>query len=120
MDTLRIALGKTVSLNCSVDSNPAANITILTPSGNIAYISSDGIFTISNITRENAGTYVCTASNSLGVTMLNYTVDVLCKLLLLLVNLSIFHTCIDCTYMYVSVSMSCKHYKDVLLIEKIK
>ena len=52
--------------------------------------------------------------------MLNYTVDVLCKLLLLLVNLCIFHTCIDCTCMYVSVSMSCKHYKDVLLIEKIK
>ena len=78
METLRIIVGERASLNCSVDSNPAANINIITPS-NIVRIMSDGIFTIPSIPRGNAGTYVCTANNYLGVAMLNYTVDVLCK-----------------------------------------
>ena len=77
MTTLTFADGEEVILNCSVDSNAAINIT--TPSGTTVSLSSDGIFVISNITSDKAGTYVCTAKNSVGDAMLNYIVDVECK-----------------------------------------
>ena len=77
--TLIFTVGEKATLDCSVDSNPAATIIIVTPSGISVNISSDGIGIISNITSDKAGTYVCTANNSLGDAMLNYTVDVECK-----------------------------------------
>ena len=77
--TLAFAVGEKAILNCSVDSNPAATITIVTPSGTNFSLSSDGIFVISNITSDKAGTYVCSANNALGGAILNYTVDIECK-----------------------------------------
>ena len=79
MTTLKFAVGENATFDCSVDSNPAATITIVTPSNISVNISSNGIFVISNITSDKAGTYVCTANNSLGDAMLNYIVDVGCK-----------------------------------------
>ena len=76
---LTFADGEKATVNCSLDSNPAATITIVTPSNISVNISSDGIFVISKITSDKAGTYVCTANNSLGDAMLSYTVDVECK-----------------------------------------
>ena len=77
--TLIFTVGEKATLDCSVDSNAAATIIIVTPSGISVNISSDGIFVISKITSDKAGTYVCTANNSLGDVMLSYTVDVGCK-----------------------------------------
>ena len=70
MTTLTFADGEEAILNCSVDSNAAINIT--TPSGTTVSLSPDGIFVIPTITPDKAGTYVCTAKNSLGDAMLNY------------------------------------------------
>ena len=77
MTTLTFADGEEAILNCSVDSNAAINIT--TPSGTTVSLSPDGIFVIPSITPDKAGTYVCTAKNSLGDAMLNYIVHVECK-----------------------------------------
>ena len=79
MTNITFADGEEAILNCSVDSNAAATITIATPSGTTVSLSSDGIFVISNITPDKAGTYVCRAKNSVGDAMLNYIVDVECK-----------------------------------------
>ena len=73
--TLAFAVGEKAILNCSVDSNPAATITIVTPSGTTVSLNPDGIFVITNITSDK-GTYVCTANNALGNAMLSYTVNV--------------------------------------------
>ena len=75
---LRVTAGENVTLNCSVDSNPAATISIVTPSERDV-ISSNGIFIITSISPDDAGTYVCTANNSVGAVTLSYTVDVECK-----------------------------------------
>ena len=67
-----------MTLNCSVISNPVADITIVLPSGGSVNGRSLGIFTIVSITPGNAGIYVCTASNSVGTVTLKYTVNVKC------------------------------------------
>ena len=67
-----------MTLNCSVISNPVADITIVTPSDGSVNVSSDGIFTIVSITLGGAGIYVCTANNSVGNVTLKYTVNVKC------------------------------------------
>ena len=67
-----------MTLNCSVISNPVADITIVTPSGGSVNGSSEGIFTIVSITPGDAGIYVCTANNLVGNVTLKYTVNVKC------------------------------------------
>ena len=78
MRTLRVTAGENVTLSCSVDSNPAATISIVTPLERDV-ISSNGMFIITSISPGDTGTYVCTANNSVGVVTLSYTVDVECK-----------------------------------------
>ena len=79
MTTLRLTAGENSTLDCSVDSNPAATISIVTPSDKDVIFSSNGTFIIPSITPGDAGTYVCTANNSVGDVTLNYTIDVECK-----------------------------------------
>ena len=65
------------TLDCSVDSNPTADISISTPSGSTASRTPDGMITISNIMMSDAGVYTCRASNSIGTeVILTYTVEV--------------------------------------------
>ena len=77
--TLTFAVGEKGILNCSVDSNPAATITIVTPPGTNFNLSLDGIFVITNIASDKVGTYVCKARNSVGTATLSYTVNFECK-----------------------------------------
>ena len=61
---LYIIEGQSGIINCSVVSNPPANVTLTFQGANIT-LSEDNTFTISEATADDAGTYECTANNTL-------------------------------------------------------
>ena len=72
--------GESVSLDCNATGNPAPNVT-WTKDGNNSVLYQGERYTIDNITRQQAGRYICTAENGIG-SKLNATFAVIvhCKL----------------------------------------
>lgn len=57
--------GKNVTLYCNVTGNPSPKIT-WTKDGSVKVLSGAERFIILNVTRQQAGDYVCTARNGMG------------------------------------------------------
>ncbi|XP_046546386.1 sialoadhesin-like [Haliotis rubra] len=63
--TQTVTEGQTLTATCSVDSKPAAAVTWTRKDGGNFTPQTGSTLTISNIQRSQAGTYVCTATNTL-------------------------------------------------------
>ena len=67
--------GDDATLDCSVDSNPEADVTLTPPQGS-GTLTAENTYTISGIQTSHAGRYMCTANNTLGMVLLTYNVQV--------------------------------------------
>ena len=57
--------GNSITLHCNTSGNPAPNVT-WTKDGNSTVLYHGESFTINNITRQQAGQYICTVDNGIG------------------------------------------------------
>ena len=57
--------GNSISLHCNTTGNPAPNVT-WTKDGSSTVLYQRESFTINNITRQQAGQYICTVDNGIG------------------------------------------------------
>ncbi len=69
--------GSTHSLTCLADGDPPP---LIVWSRDMQVLSTDGTLIFAAVSREDSGTYRCTASNTAGVNTQDVYLDVFCKL----------------------------------------
>ena len=77
----RTKIGEPVELTCIASGSPSPQLTWRKLNGSLPVSSTvrDGVFSIANVTQQDAGIYFCEASNVEGTAVGNGTLDLLCK-----------------------------------------
>lgn len=67
-----------ITVNCQATGNPLPSVTWV-KKGIMSTLSVGNILTFTNVTKHEAGTYLCQAENSLGVASTSISIMVQCK-----------------------------------------